>query len=431
MRRNRPTSRYAYILVVAFLGVWGAFADVHAQSAGAYAAPFLKIPVGARLMASPDAVAGLSPDASLMFSNPAFMTGLSRPEAFVATSEWLDNLVFTSAGVGIPVGQKGTVLGIGATFLYSGNVEGYDSGLNLVSEESYYDVGFDFTVSHAFRGTGLSLAAGTTIIRQHVLPNDGSGYAFHAGASYWLGRNLLHLAARDLGGSVSFDSESWNIASEVIVGGGRVFDSRVGQFFAGAQVADSDAYGTRLQLGVDYQFNSALTLRSGLTDNLDNAQASAPFMGGFGLNYGVVSLEYAYTPQEYFSSVHTFSLSYAFGSTPRGMSVPATVPSGDFSPPIADSEPSAHQPGNATGNTTRERTAHAGGTYVLLAGSHAWLESARAEVRALELLKIPAKIESNGTRYRVVVGRYKTPDDADSARREYASAGHAFTVVAE
>ena len=113
------------------------------------------------------------------------------------------------------------------------------------------------------------------------------------------------------------------------------------------------------------------------------------------------------------------------------MSVPATVPSGDFSPPIADSEPSAPQPGNATGNATKERMAHSGGTYVLLAGSHAWLESARAEGRALELLKIPAKIESNGTRYRVVVGRYKTSDDADSARRDYASAGHAFTVLAE
>jgi hypothetical protein len=381
-------------------------------------------------MASPDAVAGLSPDASLMYSNPAFMTGLHRPEAFIATTEWLDNLVFTSAGVGIPVGQKGTVLGIGATFLYSGNVEGYDSGLNLVSEESYYDVGFDVTVSHAFRGSGLSLAAGTTIIRQHVLPNDGSGYAFHAGASYWLGRNLLHLAARDLGGSVSFDSESWNVAPEVMMGGGRVFDSRVGQFFAGAQVADSDAYGTRLQLGVDYQINSALTLRSGLTDNLDNAQATSPFNGGFGLHYGMMSFEYAYTPQDYFSSVHTFSMSYAFGGAPRGMSAPATVPSGDFSPPISDSEATA-QPGTVANLSKERSTTPASGTFVLLAGSHAWLESARAEVRALELLKIPAKIESNGTRYRVVVGRYPTKDAADSARREYASAGHVFTVLAE
>lgn len=429
MRRNRPNWRYASFLALVFIGASGAFANLFAQSgAGTFAAPFLKIPVGARLMASPDVVAGLSPDASLMFSNPAFMTGLTRPEAFVATSEWLDNLVFTSAGVGLPIGSKGTVLGIGATFLYSGNVEGYDAGLNLVSQESYYDFGFDVTVSHAFRGTGLSLAAGTTIVREHVLPTDGSGYAFHAGASYWLGRNLLHAAARDIGGSVSFGSESWSIAPEYMFGAGRVFASRVGQFFAGAQVMDSNAYGTRMQLGVDYQFNSALTLRSGVTNNLENAQQGSPFNAGFGLNYGMMSLEYAYTPQEYFSSVHTFTLSYAFGGPSRGMGAPVTVPSGDFSPPIADSEPMPPQRGNVTKELTPTRT---GDSYVLLAGSHAWLESARAEVRALELLKIPSKIESNGSRYRVVVGRYRSSDEAESARREYASEGHAFTVIAE
>lgn len=428
MRRNRPYWRTASFLALALAGVAGAFAAPRAQQgAGTYAAPFLKIPVGARLMASPDVVAGLSPDATLMYSNPAFMAGLPRAEAFITTSEWLDNLVFSSAGVGVPIGKRGTVLGIGATFLYSGGVQGYDAALNQVSEESFYDVGFDVTVSHAFRGTGLALAAGTTIMREHVLPNDGSGYAFQLGASYWMGRNLFHAAARDIGGSVSFDSESWSVAPEYMLGGGRVFASNLGQFFAGAQLAESDAYGTRIQLGVDYQFNQALTLRSALNDNLDNSQRGSPFNAGFGLHYGVVTLDYAYTPQEYFSSVHTFSLSYEFGAAPRGASSPAMVPSGDFSPPISDSEPVPPPPLTPKASAPSKN----GGSFVLLAGSHAWLESARAEVRALELLKIPAKIESNGARFRVVIGRYKSDDEAQAARREFAAAGHAFTILAE
>jgi hypothetical protein len=412
---------------MAVTGLTGWYGNVHAQAgAGTYAAPFLKIPVGARLMASPDAVAGLAPDATLMFSNPAFLTGLPRGEVFLTTSEWLDNLVFSSLGVALPLGPKGTVLGLGATFLYSGGVTGFDAGMNVVSEESYYDLGLDITVSHRLEGTGLSLAAGTTILREHVLPTDGTGYAFHAGAAYWMGPNLFHVAARDIGGSVSFDSESWSIAPEYLVGGGRVFSSRVGQFFAGGQVASSDAYGTRLQLGVDYQLNAALTLRSGLSDNLENGQRSSPFQAGFGFHYGVFTLDYGYTPQEYFSSVHTFSLSYALGAPTRSGSVPGTVPPGDFSPPISDSEP---VPPAIPMNV--KPVEPSGGSYVLLAGSHSWLESARAEVRALELLKIPAKIESNGSRYRVVVGRYRTADEADTARREFSSAGHIFTVVAE
>ncbi len=426
MRRNRPNSHSVSVLGLALVGLSGAFADVRAQEgAGTFAAPFLKIPVGARLMSSPDAVAGLSPDATLMYSNPAFLSGLPNAEAFITTSEWLDNLTFTSAGVGLPIGSKGTVLGIGATFLYSGGVQGYDAALNPVGEESFYDVGFDVALSHAFRGTGLSLAAGATVIREHVLPADGSGYAFHLGASYWRGQNLFHAAARDLGGSVSFDSESWSVAPEYSIGGGRVFASRLGQFFAGAQFTDSDAYGSRMQFGVDYQFNPMLTLRTGLTDHMDNDQRGAPFNAGFGLHYGVVTLDYAYTSQEYFSSVHTFSLSYSFGSPSRGMRL--TVPTGDMSPPISDSEPVA--PPSRLG--IPKEASRSGGEYLLLAGSHAWLESARAEVRALQLLQIPAKIESNGARFRVVVGRYASQDEAESARREYASAGHAFTVLAE
>jgi cell division protein FtsN len=70
-------------------------------------------------------------------------------------------------------------------------------------------------------------------------------------------------------------------------------------------------------------------------------------------------------------------------------------------------------------------------TYVLVAGSHAWLESARAEARALELLKIPAKVESDGSRYRVVVGRYDSSAAASRAQTEYKSLGHVFHVVAE
>ncbi len=428
MKRNHTNWRTASLLALAAALAVGGAVDVAAQNAaGTHAAPFLKIPVGARLMSSPDAVAGLSPDATLMFSNPAFLTGLPRAEAFITTSEWLDNMVFSSAGVALPIGSRGTVLGLGATFLYSGGVQGYDSGMNVVSEESFYDVGFDVTVSHAFRGTGLSLAAGATMIREHVLPNDGSGYAFHTGASYWLGRNLFHVAARDIGGSVSFESDSWAVAPEYLVGGGRVFASRLGQFFAGAQMAQSDTYGTRLQFGVDYEFNQALTLRTAINDNLDSEQRGSPFNAGFGFNYGVVTLDYSYTPQEYFSSVHTFSLSYAFGASPRGMAAPVTVPHGDMAPPIADSEPSA-PPKAAPSPPSSPRSS---GNFVLLAGSHAWLESARAEVRALELLKIPSKIESNGTRFRVVVGRFKTAADAESARREYASDGHVFTVIGE
>jgi hypothetical protein len=316
------------------------------------------------------------------------------------------------------------VLGVGATLLYAGGLKGYDDALNVVAEESFYNVGFDFTVGHRFGRSGLSAAAGATYLREHVYPHDGSGHAFHVGASYWLGRNMFHASARDLGGRVSFAGGSWDIAPEWLLGGGRVFNSAVGQFFAGAQTSGSDAYGTRVQLGVDYRMNSFFTLRAGLHDNLDGAQAEAPFNAGFGLRYGAFAVEYAYTPKEYFSSTHTFSLAYTFGlSHPRRAG--GHVPFGDMAPPVADSEPvPPPRRDQSRSRTTTEVV------FVLVAGSHAWLESARAEAHALELLKVPAHVETEGPRYRVVVGRYTTFDQAEAARARYARHGHSFLIIA-
>jgi hypothetical protein len=425
MTRPESARRAKGIARLAGLGFLLCASPVFAQGGpGSYAASFLKIPVGARLMSSPDAVAGMRPDASLMFSNPAFMAGMDHPELFASSSNWLDNLSFNSIGFVTPVGTRGTVLGVGTTLLYSGGLQGYDDALNVVSEESFYSVGLDFNVGHRFGRTGLSAAAGATYLREHVLPEDGSGFAFHLGASYWLGRNMFHAAARDLGGSVSFADGSWEIAPEWLAGGGRVFDSPVGQFFAGAQVATSDAYGTRVQLGVDYQLNSLFTLRTGLHDNLDDSQSEAPFNAGFGMRYGAFAVEYAYTPQEYFSSTHTFSLAYAFG-TPHGPRTGATVPLGDPAPPVADSEPAAPAP-----RGSKALPPASGVVFVLVAGSHSWLESARAEVRALELLKIPSRVESEGPRFRVVIGRYATFDEAESTRLKYAQHGHTFQIIA-
>jgi SPOR domain len=424
--RHLATTRRGAILTGFALAIFLAAdgAALAQTGPGSYAAPFLKIPVGARLMTSPDAVAGMQPDASLMFSNPAFMTGVPAAQAFISTSQWLDDLTFSAAGVALPIGNGSTVVGLGSTLLYSGGLKGYDDAMAIVSEQSYYNVGLDMVVSHRF-STGLSAAVGATALREHIYPYDGTGYAFHVGASYWLGRTLLHGAARDLGGSVSYDgADRWTIAPEWMAGAGRVFDSAVGQFYAGGQVARSDAYGTRLQIGVDYQLNTMFALRTGVTNNTDSAQPQTPFNAGFGVHYGAFAVEYAYTPQEYFSSTHTFTLSYAFG---RNMPAtgPVAVPVGDLAPPVPEPQPVMPAPTRAAPRPA------AATTFVLVGGSHSWLESARSEVRALELLKISSKIEQVAGHYRVVIGRYGTYDEANQARQRYKSAGHIFDIVAE
>jgi len=373
-------------------------------------------------MASPDAVAGMRPDASLLYSNPAFLARMEHAELFVSSSSWLDETSFSSFGAAIPLGNGRTVLGVGTTLLYSGSLQGYDASANVVSEDSYYDLGLDLALSHQFESMGLSLAGGVTYVREHVLPSDGSGYAVSLGASYWHGPNLFHAAARDLAGSVSFAAGTWDIASEYMAGAGRVFRSGVGQFFAGLQASSSDAYGSRIRFGVDYAITPAVTIRSGINDDLDDSQAGTSFNAGFGMRYGAFALEYAFTPQDYFSSTHTFSLSYRFGA-PALTPVTPTVPTGDLAPPL----PSSPSPGK----TPRPQSMPDTGTeFLLVAGSHASRESAQSEAHTLELLNIPTEIASEGPRFRVIVGRFATYDEADRVRIRYRGKGHDFTIIA-
>ncbi len=392
-------------------------------SAGSYGASFLKIPVGARLMSSPGAVAGMRPDASLLYSNPAFIGTIESTELFVSSSQWLDALSFTSLGSAIPLGSRNTVLGVGTTLLYSGGLQGYDAATNVVGEESYFDLGVDVAVAHRLGHSGLALAGGITYVREHVLPSDGSGYALQAGASYRRGANLFHVSARDLAGAVSFASDRWDIAPEWTAGAARAFNSRAGQFIAGLEASSSDAFGKRIRAGVDYAITPAFTIRGGFNNDLDAVQSATALHAGFGMHYSAFTLEYAYTPQDYFSSTHTFSLSYRFGA-----SAPPTpgilVPTGDQAPPLPDATRAV--PAMPTPPARANETS----AFLLVGGSHGSLESAASEARTLELLNIPTEVEREGPRFRVVIGRFASFNDADRVRARYRARGHEFLIVA-
>jgi hypothetical protein len=411
------SAKIAGLLVLAAL-------PARAQEAGAGSASFLRIPVGARLMASPDVVAGMRPDASLLYSNPAFLGALDTKELFVSSSQWLDQVSFSSFGAALPLGTHNT-LGIGTTLLYSGGLQGYDAATNIVSSESYYDLALDLALAHHFSATGLSVAGGMTYVREHLAGvSDGTGFAFNAGASYWRGRNLFHAAVRDAAGSVSFSSGTWDIASEWMAGAGRVFNSAAGQFFAGMQASTSDAYGKRVRFGVDYAISAAFTIRGGLDDDLDAAQGGTSVNAGLGMRYGAFALEYAYTPQDYFSSSHTFSLAYRFGAH-DGPHTGVTVPEGDLAPPVPDVKETP-----APGPAALPKAAPSSTVFVLVAGSHATRASAEEEERTLGLLAIRASVESEGPRFRVVIGRFASFDEADRARIKYRAQGHEFLIVA-
>jgi hypothetical protein len=391
----------------------GLAGDDSSGNAGTYGAPFLRIPVGARLMSSPDVLLGMSPDASAAFSNPAFLTDLHSGQLFLSTASWLEELSFSAAS-GVFQLSGDVVVGLGATFLYSGGIQGYDASLNVVDEVNYHDNAFSASVARRFGD--FSLGGTASYIRQYVHPAHANGYAFSFGGSYRRGPNFAHASALDVGGQVQFDAVSYPIDGDVLLGAGRVFRTGIGRIVAGAQMRFSGAAEDRLELGADYQMGRHVTVRAAVPDVTGSGTTLS---GGLGVAYGLMHLDYAYTPVEYFSATHTISLVFGFG----GGDSPGPTPTADEGMPAAAGDrapvisPSQIQAPNS---------------YILVAGSYSTLAEARSAATALETSGVLTEVDplAGGT-YRVIVGRYTSRASAERALAMYSSRNHKFLLVSE
>jgi len=386
------------------------------QGAGTYAAPFLRIPAGARLMASPDVVVGMTPDASTVFSNPAFLSDIHSTELFLSTASWLEDLNFSAAS-GVFHAPGELVVGLGATLLYSGGLQGYDASLNVVDEDNYHDTALSATVAR--RIGDFSLGARATYLRQYIVPAHGNGYTFGLGASYERGPNFAHAAALNIGGQVQFDAVTYPIDGDAMLGVGRVFNTGVGRIVAGAEMVFSGVTDDRLILGADYQMGRHVTLRASIPDLTGGPTVA----GGLGVAYGTMHLDYAYTPVEYFSGSHTVSIVFGFGAGSTAVP-PGTGYSShpvDSAPVISPSQIQA--PPSVT---------PAAPSYILVAGNYGSLAEAKQAAASLESGGVLTEIEPLvGATYRVVVGRYTSQSSAQKALSMYASGGHRFVLVVE
>jgi hypothetical protein len=409
------------VAALLLVGVVEATVAASDTSVGTSGAAFLKVPVGATATVVPDIVAGMRPDASMLFTNPSNLSRISDRELFLTTSNWLDEFNLSAASLSLPVRSLGLTWSTGARLLYMGDLKGYDATGQVVADERYYDLAVSSGVGTSFDDIGVSLGADVTYIREHLAVEDGDGLTFALGASYAHGGHRLGVSAQDLGGNLEFADRGYEIDSRYLVGYGHVFREAWGSMMLGAEATFSRGEFDRVDAGVSYGFNRYLTLMSGFGHSNTTATGNdMPIRAGLSVQVGDMSVDYAYAPQQYFSDTHTFSVRFAFRGNGdwESRDIAAPYPSGPISQPVSTAAPEvAPAPGKAVP------------AYLIVAGTHASLESAEAEARALRLLKIPARAQSVGSRFRVVVDRYDTQPEAAQALREFRNKGHEFAII--
>jgi hypothetical protein len=417
-RGERSTSFGGVVFALAFSLLWILVTGPVAadESSGTSGAPFLKIPIGANATVLPEIVAGMRPDASMLFSDPSDLSRVPSNEIFLTTASWLDQFNLSAASVALPVRSLGLTWSGGARLLYAGDVNGYDAAGLVVSQERYYDMAFSTGLGKRFDRLGLAVGGGVTYVREHLAVEDGNALTFSLGASYQRGAHRLQVAAQDLGGRLQFDDRSYDIDSRYIFGYGHLLNGAWGTVMLGAQATYASDGFERVDAGVCYGVNQYLSLMSGVGHATQSTSSGdVPIKAGLSIHAGQLSLDYAYSPQQYFSDTHTFSLRLSFGSPgPWG----ATNANGLSAAPSG--APNSIAPPSSGGATT---------SYLIVAGTHGSLESAEAEARALRLLKIPARAQNAGGRYRVVVDSYTSREDAAKALRSYRNHGHEFAII--
>jgi hypothetical protein len=387
----------------------------------------------------------------MMFVNPAYLAEMRDIEVYLTRANWLEDLSMNGLGIVVPAPWE-LNWSLGSRLLYSGGLQGYNSSGQVVAEESYYGLGFTSTLSRRFTEIGLGLGLGATYVREHLPGQSGTGLFYTIGVSYELSGHRLDFAARDIGGALSYPGRDYPIDSRYSFGYGRSFQRSWGVLGVGAEMTFARSRATRFQLGASYAANTFLTLRSSV-DHMLSAPATSqtPVTAGFGIHVGKLTLDYAYASQEYFASTHTVSFTYAFDrsgarqkssrSTPSRMGSGAgesTLKSTKSAPSEAvDKKKPVTQPSErkkpASGSSVAQEAAQtqSSRTYLVIAGVHSRLESAEAEARALELLKVPSDLLSVGGKYRVVIGRYDSRREADAAVEKYRKKGHVFKIVAD
>ncbi|MBU0474332.1 MAG: PorV/PorQ family protein [Bacteroidetes bacterium] len=176
---------------------------------GTSAAPFLRIPVGARATGMGSAFVSMINDPSALYWNPSALASINSNALMVDHSPWLPGISFDYFGLVLPLSDLGTI-GISATVLQTDEME-------VTTPTSPMGTGETFTASSISLGISYSkylteqFSIGGTFkyIRETIFNSSATGIAFDIGTIY-----TTPLAGIRLGASISNFGTKMQISGE-------------------------------------------------------------------------------------------------------------------------------------------------------------------------------------------------------------------------
>ena len=286
--------RIALSLCVAFSGFHAARSHAAGEAAGTAAGSFLSLGNGASALSMAGATLATGGDLASAAWNPASLARIDQlqfsfthaPLPGGASQEW-----FAAGGrMGL---SPDTRWGLSTVFQREGGIEGRDASNNPTGTVSATDLAVGLKLAHRF-GENFDFGVGGEWVHESLADASGSGFAFEAGVRGDAGPFGLALAARHVGGGMSWDGVRYDLPAVIAVGGSWTDAAR------GLRVnADFDMpshYYKTVRLGGEWLWRGQVALRAGYRGDLGAAageQLSGPTFG-LGTGVGTMWMDYGF-----------------------------------------------------------------------------------------------------------------------------------------
>lgn len=346
---GRAVRQWTLGLVV--LGLLSSYAGADAQGqsvskVGTTAGEFLQIGVGPRAMAQGGAFVAAADDASSLYWNPAGLARLEGSEALAAHSEWLADVNFDYLGVGLNLGDMGT-LGVAVTMLsvpdmlvrtedrQEGTGEVFDAA-DLALAVSYGRAitdrfTFGATVKYIQQRIWHSTATGVAIDLGTQFRTDFFGGLTIGAVLYNFGtdmrldgrdlRTFVDPDPRQLGNNnripANYEMDAFDLPLNFQFGiTSRPINTRMHQVTINADALHPSSNHESVNVGMEYGYQGRVFLRTGL-QALFLDEREGGFTGGLGIyqrlfDGAAAKLDYAYRAAGRLGDVHIIGFGLVF-----------------------------------------------------------------------------------------------------------------------
>lgn len=312
------------------------------SKAGASAAQFLKIPVGARAASLANTFGSIADDISTLYWNPAGAASLRRFEMGVSHSRWIADIEHDFLGLSLPLGEHGAV-GVSVVQLSSGDIEmtTIDKPRGTGTFYNARDLAFAVTYSQ-YLIEQVSVGVSAKYISQRIWNSSAQTVAFDFGVLLHTGvqgmklglsfQNFgpgLRLGGSDLIKPIDLDAASTiNPPAEAelktqpfglptsyraslsmpLIGENAPLQIESSTLILAADALHLNDNREHYSLGAEFGFAQTLFLRGGYTFNTDEEGLSLGSGVRMDLGSASVYVDYAYVTFGVFDAVHMFSL---------------------------------------------------------------------------------------------------------------------------